>query len=55
MDSETNMDDHDPDDLAPDCNEPGDDAPEDLLSAVTPPDEIVPDEIDMPDSEDEVT
>lgn len=54
MDPETNMSENDPDDLAPDCDEPGDDAPEDLLSAVTPPDEVVPDEIDMPDPPDQV-
>lgn len=41
IDVETGMDSVD--------DEPGDNAPEDLLAAVTPPDEVAPDEVDQPD------
>lgn len=42
------------DELAPDADEPGDSPPEDLLPLVTPPDEVVPDEVDKPDPPDQV-
>lgn len=36
-------------DLAPDCEDPGDPAPQDLLDKVAAPDEVLPDCVDEPD------
>lgn len=37
------------DDLAPDADEPGDEAPADLEAMMTPSDEVISDEVDKPD------
>lgn len=44
-----------PEDLAPDANEPGDPAPERLMALCTPSDQIGSDQVDMPDPKNQVS